>query len=266
MSYQERASETYFIMGKTSIASCRWYMERLKRFSALSLRPMGGLSAPLTCARIAPVPGSHVCGAYERCAPHESDSCHSGHASARGGIGPRGATRQAHAAANAAIRVWWPRAKRRATPKGPTPKGQWGFPNGISAPRRPSRPAFWRVLPGTFRGAAARDRGFAAGRQVFGAPDMARQDFLAPCMVIASVRRGTGVWRTRCQTAGTEGKRACVGQQGQGDGGSPGKVAVPAREPRLSRCESPADAWDLLLATVSNVMGTWSNIFGFVMT
>jgi hypothetical protein len=236
-------------------------MERLKRFSALSLRSMGGLSASLPCTRIAPVPGSHVCGAYERCAPHESDSRHSGHAPARGGIGLRAAARQGHAAANAAIRVRWPRAKHRATRK-----GQSGFPNGAGAPRRPSRPAFWRVLPETFRGAPVRDRSFAAGRQVFGAPDMARQDFLPPCMVIASVRHGTGVWRTRCRTTGTEGKRACVGRKRQGDGGSPGEVAVPVREPRLSRCESLADAWDLLLATVCNAMCTWSNIFKFVMT
>lgn len=191
---------------KTSIASCGWYMERLKRFSALSLLPMGGLSASLTSARIAPVPGSHVCVVYERCAPHEGDSCHSGHVSACGGIEPRGATRQRHAAANA--------------------------------------------------GAAARGRGFAAGRQVFGAPDMARQDFLAPCMVIASVRHDTGVRRTRCRTTGTEGKRACVGQERQGDGESPGEVAVPVREPRLSRCESLADARDLPLATVCSLRGT----------
>jgi hypothetical protein len=189
-------------------------MERLTRFSVLSLHPMGGLSASLTCARIAPVPGSHVCVAYERCAPHESDSRHSGHVPARSGIGPRGAVRQGHAAANAAIRGRRPRARRRATFK-----GQSGFPNGAAAPRQPSRPAFWRVLPQTFHGAAARDRRFAARRQVFGASDMARQDFLAPCMVIASVGHDMGVWRTRCRTTGTEGKMACVGQRRQGDGG-----------------------------------------------
>jgi hypothetical protein len=199
-------------------------MERLKRFSALSLLPMGGLSASLTSARIAPVPGSHVCVVYERCALHESDSRHSGHAPACGGR--------------------------------PTRKDQSGFPNGVGVLRRPSRPAFWRTLPEAFCGAVARDRSFAVGRQVFGAPDMARQDFLAPCMVIASVRHDTGVWRTRCRTTGTEGKRACVGQKRQGDGGSPGEVAVSAREPRLSRCESLADAQDLLLATVCNLRGT----------
>jgi hypothetical protein len=194
-------------------------MGRLKRFSAHSLRPMGGQSASLTCARIAPVPGSHVCVAYERCASHESDSCHSGHAPARGGIGPRGVARQGHAAANAAIRGRWPRAKHLTTLK-----GQSGFLNGPGAPRRPKRSAFWRVLLETFCGAAARGRRFAAGRQVFGALDMARQDFLAPCMVIASGWHDTGVWRTRCQTTGTEGKRACVGQKRQGDRGSPGEV------------------------------------------
>ena len=209
-------------------------MERLKRFSAHSLHPVGGRSASLTRARTAPVPGSHVCVAYERCAPHESDSCHSGHAPARG------AARQGYAAANAAIRVRWPRARRRATPK-----GRVGFLNGAGAPRRPSRPTFWRVLPEAFCAAAARDRRFAAGCQVFGAPDMARQDFLAPCRVIASVRHDTGVWCTRCRATDTEGKGACVGQKGQGDGGSPGEVAVPAREPRLSRCESLAGARDL---------------------
>ena len=215
------------------------------RFSAHSLRPMGGRGAPLTCARTAPVPGGHVCVAYERCVPHESDSCHSGHAPASG----------------AAIRGRWPRAGQRATPKGRT-----GFLNGADVPRQPSRPAFWMVLTETFCAAAVRDRGFAAGRQVFGAPDMARQDFLAPCMVIASVWHDTGVWRARCRTTGTEGKGACVGQQGQDDGGSPGEVTVPAREPRLSRCESQAGAQDLSLDTLCNATGTQSNIFKFVMT
>jgi hypothetical protein len=235
-------------MEKTSIASCGWNMEHLRRFSAYSLRPMGGRSTPLTCERIAPVPGSHVCVAYERCVPHESDSCHSGHVPARGDAVPR------YAAGNGAIRGRWPRDGRQADPK--AFKGQSGFLSGAGAPRRPSWAALRRVLPETLCGAAARDRGFAAGRQVFRAPDMARQDFLAPCMVIASVRHDTGVWRTRCRTTGTEGKRACVGQEGQGDGGSPGEVAVPAREPRLSRCESLVGAWDLLLATICNLMGT----------
>jgi hypothetical protein len=204
------------------------------RFSAHSLRPMGGRGAPLTCARTAPVPGGHVCVAYERCVPHESDSCHSGHAPASG------AARQGYAAANAAIRGRWPRAGQRATPK-----GRAGFLNGAGVPRQPSRSAFWTVLPETFCAAAARDRGFAAGRQVFGAPDMARQDFLAPCMVIASVWHDTGIWRARCRTTGTEGKGACVGQQGQDDGGGswrsngacPRTAAITVREP--GRCAGP---------------------------
>ena len=130
-------------MGKTSIASCGWYTERRKRFSVHSLRLMGGRSAPLTCARIAPVPGSHVCVAYERCVRHESDSRHSGHAPASGAL------RQGYAAANAAIRGRWPRAGYRATPKGRT-----GFLNGADVPRgvaalrryvRFSGPRIWRV-------------------------------------------------------------------------------------------------------------------------
>jgi hypothetical protein len=223
-------------------------MERLKRFSEYSLRSMGGRCATLTCARIAPVPCSHVCVAYERCAPHESDSCHSGHASARGDAVP------GYAAGNGTIRGRWPRNRHQAYLK--ALKGRSDSLSGTGAPRRPSRPTLWRVLPETLCGATARDRGFAAGRQVFGAPDMARQDFLAPCMVIASVRHDTGVWRTRCRTTGTEGKGACAGQEGQGDGGSPGEVAMPAGEPRLSQCESLVSARDLLLATICNLIGT----------
>lgn len=195
---------------------------------------MDGRSASLTCVRIAPVPASHVCATYERCATRESDSCHSDHAPARSGIGPRGAAGQGYAAANAAIRGRWPRAGHRTTSKGRT-----GSLNGAGALWRPSRPAFRRILPETFCCAAARDRDFAVGRQVFGAPGMARQDFMAPCMVIASVRHDTGVWRTRCRTTGAEGKGACVGQERQDEEGSPGEVVVPARESRLSRCESP---------------------------
>jgi hypothetical protein len=220
-------------MEKSSIASCGWYMERLKRFSAHSLRPMSGRSVPLTCARIAPVPGRHVCVAYERRVSHESDSRHSGHAPA---------LRQA------------------------VPKSRSGFLSGAGVPHRLGRPVLWRVPSETFCGAVARDPRIAAGRQVLGVPDMARQHFLAPCMVIGSVRHDTGVWRTRCRTTGTEGKGRCVGQERQGDGGSPGEVAVPAREPRLSRCESLVDARDLLLATIRNLIGTQSNIFRFVTT
>jgi hypothetical protein len=166
-------------MEKTSIASCGWYMERLKRFSAHSLRPMSGRSASLACARIAPAPGSHVCVAYERCAPHVSDSRHSGHALARG------AARQGYAAGNAAIRERWPGAKRRTTHK-----GQSGFLGDVWLSRR----------YGVTRVSGA----LVAGR-------LARKE-----------------------------KGRVLGRGGRATGGSPGEVAVPARESRLSRCESLA--------------------------
>jgi hypothetical protein len=208
------------------------------------LRPMSGLSAPLTSARIAPVPGGRVCVAYERCASHESDSCHNGHALARG------AARQGYAVGKAAIRE-----RCRGPSAGPLPRADRASWTVLECRVRLTGRRSAGSSPKPFGGAVAGDRGFAAGRQVFGAPDMTRQDFMAPCMVIGSVWRDTGVWRMRCRTTGTEGKRACAGQQGQGDGGSPGEVVLFALEARLSRRESLTGLWDLLLATMCNVMG-----------
>jgi hypothetical protein len=132
--------------------------------------------------------------------------------------------------------------------------------------RLPSRVFLWWVAVSRGRTVMPARVPMDGRRAALGAPDIAalRQDARFPGSVygtsgfrgsvygyrVGSARRGR--LRTRCQTTGEEGKRACVGQADRGAGGSPGRVAASAREPRLSQRESLNSRGYLLLTTNCN--------------
>jgi hypothetical protein len=150
----------------------------------------------------------------------------------------------------------------------------------------------WR--PMTPAGRAAEMR--CAQAQDNGANDVAasRPGLAAPCMVDASARRETILWRVACITRPTRrggvplpargtkrgarrvasvarwrapGNRHALGkgQEAYFASDGTGSRAVPGIS-RLSRCESLLGAQELRSATLSNKMCVWSNIFGFVTT
>jgi hypothetical protein len=221
MSHQERAStEPDLIPEKTSIASCGWYMKRLKRFSA-------------------PLPGSPVCVAYERRVPLESDSCHSGHAPARGAIGPPGGAigppggaigPPGGAGQGYAERCWcaasaWPTGALAGLHRNSLRRGREGSPlcGGTPGFRRSGYGAsgFLGSVYGYRVGTAGR------GRLAHPLPDDWHGRKKGVCWA-------GGTWRQ----------------------GEPWQSNGACREPRLSRCESMVIARGLLLATMCNFMTT----------